>query len=130
MRGWRGLAAGVLEATVQAVCLGTGASAGDLIAWLGPCIGPRQFEVGADVLAAFGESAVTAYPLHFVARQRPDGGQRWLANLPQLARERLQSAGVTAITDAATCTVEHPSRFFSFRRDGITGRMAAAIWRG
>ena len=128
--GWRGLAAGVLEATVQAVCQGTDANAGDLIAWLGPCIGPRQFEVGADVLAAFGESAEAADPLHFVARPRPDGDQRWLANLPQLARERLQSAGVTTITDAAACTVEDPSRFFSFRRDGITGRMAAAIWRG
>ena len=128
--GWRGLAAGVLEATVQAVCRGTGADAGDLLAWMGPCIGPRQFEVGADVLAAFGATPEAADPARFVARARPDGDLRWLANLPQLARERLQAAGVTGITDAAACTVEDASRFFSFRRDGITGRMAAAIWRG
>jgi len=128
--GWRGLAAGVLEATVQALCTGTGASAADVVAWLGPCIGPRQFEVGADVLAAFGQSSATPDAALFVSRPRPDGSARWLAHLPRLARQRLASAGVAAISEAGACTVEDASSFFSFRRDGITGRHAAAIWRG
>ena len=127
--GWRGLAAGVLEATVQAMTAGSGAASGDLLAWLGPRIGPRQFEVGADVLAAFGADPAAADHPRFVLRPRPDGEMRWLADLAGLARDRLQAAGVTAITDCGLCTVEDPSRFFSFRRDRVTGRMAAAIWR-
>lgn len=133
--GWRGLAAGVLEATVQALCSGTGAGAEDIVAWLGPCIGPRRFEVGADVLAAFGEAPGTpATPAatdaaRFVSRPRPDGSPRWLADLPRLARGRLAAAGVTAVGEAGLCTVEGASRFFSFRRDGVTGRHAAAVWR-
>lgn len=125
--GWRGLAAGVLEHTVAALCQGTGAAAGDLHAWLGPCIGPRQFEVGADVLDAF--SAVQpADAAHFVERRRGDGSLRWLADLPALARARLQRAGVGRVHGGTWCTVEDRSRFFSFRRDGVSGRLAAAIW--
>ncbi len=127
--GWRGLAAGVLEATVQAMCAGAGATPGDVLAWLGPCIGPRRFEVGADVLAAFGEPAETPDPQRFVRRDPADGSPRWLANLPRLAQERLQALGVTSVVDSALCTFENPSRFFSFRRERVTGRMAAAIWR-
>lgn len=127
--GWRGLALGVLEATVQAMCADVEAAPGDVLAWLGPCIGPRQFEVGADVLAAFGQRAESPDPQRFVRRDAPDGSPRWLANLPQLARDRLQAAGVGQVADGALCTVENPSRFFSFRRDRVTGRMAAAIWR-
>jgi polyphenol oxidase len=120
--GWRGLAGGVLEATVAALCEAAACAPRELQAWLGPCIGPRQFEVGADVVAAFGDGP------RFVARPRPDGTMRWLADLPGLARERLQAAGVVQISGGTWCTVEDASRFFSFRRDGVTGRMAAAVW--
>jgi YfiH family protein len=122
--GWRGLAAGVLEATVRALCEAASCEAQDLAVWLGPCIGPRRFEVGADVLDAFGASAEA----HFVARRRPDGDMRWLADLPGLARDRLHKVGVRRISGSNRCTVEDASRFFSFRRDGVTGRMAAAVW--
>jgi YfiH family protein len=127
--GWRGLAAGVLEATLQAMCLATGAAPSDIQAWLGPCIGPRQFEVGADVLAAFGQRPEDADAERFVARTNAQGQPRWLAHLPRLAQDRLRAAGVTQISVDGACTVEDASRFFSFRRDGVTGRMAAAIWR-
>jgi YfiH family protein len=125
--GWRGLAAGVLDNTVAALCEAAGCASADLIAWLGPCIGPRQFEVGADVLEAFG--AVVDDPQRFRPRRRTDGSEAWLANLPELARDRLRDLGVHRVSAADTCTVEDRSRFFSFRRDGVTGRMAAAVWR-
>ncbi|MDE2502224.1 MAG: peptidoglycan editing factor PgeF, partial [Burkholderiales bacterium] len=127
--GWRGLAGGVLEATVAALCGGMGARAADLLAWLGPCIGPRAFEVGADVLQAFGVDARTGDDARFVARPRPDGSLRWRAHLQRLARDRLEAAGLVDISADDSCTVEDASRFFSFRRDGVTGRMAAAVWR-
>ncbi len=122
--GWRGLAAGVLETTVATMCRGAGAQPADVRAWLGPCIGPRQFEVGADVLEAFGRDS-----RRFVHRARPDGSARWLADLQGLAQDRLAAAGVDTVTATPACTVEDASAFFSFRRDGVTGRMAAAIWR-
>ena len=127
--GWRGLAYGVLEATLHALCIGTGSTPADVQVWLGPCIGPRQFEVGADVLHAFSADPTASDAQRFVYRPRPDGAARWLANLPQLATDRLQTAGVQDITRADGCTVEDASAFFSFRRDGVTGRMAAAVWR-
>jgi len=120
--GWRGLAAGVLDATVAALCAAAGCVPSELSAWLGPCIGPRQFEVGADVLAAFGNGA------RFLPRPRADGTMRWLADLPGLARDRLGAVGVTRISGGDWCTVEDASRFFSYRRDGVSGRMAAAVW--
>lgn len=128
--GWRGLAAGVLEATVRAMAAGCDGDPGEIQAWLGPCIGPRRFEVGADVLAAFGQTPHGAEPAAFLpAAPGADGSPRWLANLPLLARRRLEAAGVHAITDSALCTVEDASAFFSHRRDRVTGRMAAALWR-
>jgi len=127
--GWRGLAGGVLEATLQALHQGAGVPAAQVLAWLGPCIGPRQFEVGADVLLALGHDPADPDAERFAPRARPDGSPRWLANLPLLARDRLQAAGVARITTAGECTVEAESRFFSFRRSGVTGRMAAAVWR-
>lgn len=128
--GWRGLAAGVLQASVQAMCQGTGARPADVQAWLGPCIGPKHFEVGADVLAAFGLTPAQAgAAAGFVPRPRPDGSARWLADLPRLARQRLAAAGVARIAGSPACTVQEASRFFSFRRSRVTGRMAAAIWR-
>jgi hypothetical protein len=129
--GWRGLAAGVLEATIAALRQGAGVEADQLQVWLGPCIGPQAFEVGADVLEGFGESPPQADAALFRPRPRPDGSARWLADLPTLAARRLQAAGVPgrAIHRSERCTVQEPSDFFSFRRDGTTGRQAAAIWR-
>ncbi|WP_428425606.1 peptidoglycan editing factor PgeF [Methylibium sp.] len=125
--GWRGLSAGVLEATVQALCEAAACAPGELEAWLGPCIGPRQFEVGADVLAGFGVAPHAAHP-RFVPL--PSG--KWLADLPGLARDRLAALGLNRVSGGAWCTVEDASRFFSFRRDrpvhGNSGRMAAAVW--
>lgn len=121
--GWRGLAAGVLEATVDAVARAAGGRPADVVAWLGPCIGRAHFEVGPDVLAAFGGSGV-----HFTPAPRPDGLMRWRADLPGLATQRLRRLGVVDIAGGAWCTVGEPSRFYSFRRDGVTGRAAAAVW--
>jgi len=120
--GWRGLAAGVVERTALAVARAAGCGPEALTCWLGPCIGPRQFEVGAEVVEAFGGGA------RFVSRPRPDGQMRWLADLPGLARDRLAAAGVHQVFGGTWCTVEDASAFFSFRRDRVTGRQAAAIW--
>ena len=127
--GWRGLAAGVLENTVAALRAGTGCDAADLVAWLGPCIGPEAFEVGADVLKAFAVNPGAPDPARFKLRIRSDGSPAWLANLPLLARDRLASVGVAQISGGSWCTVQDASRFFSFRRDGAAERMVAAVWR-
>jgi len=126
--GWRGLAAGVVEAALQAVCDAAGCAPAEVCAWLGPCIGPRQFEVGADVLQAFGARPAQPDPSRFVPRTAADGTPRWLADLQGLAEDRLAAAGVRRLSAERACTVEQGSRFFSYRRDGRTGRMAAAIW--
>jgi len=117
--GWRGLSAGVLEQTIAAL----GLPASRLIAWLGPAIGPRAFEVGADVLSAFAQSD----PSHSAFAAAADPG-KWLADLFALARERLASAGLNAISGGGLCSFSDPARFFSHRRDRITGRQAACIW--
>jgi YfiH family protein len=126
--GWRGLAAGVLEATLRSLHSGAGVEPAEVLVWLGPCIGPRQFEVGVDVLEGFGQTPATADPKAFAYRPRSDGSPRWRAHLQELARQRLSAAGVLHISADPACTVEAESRFFSFRRDGVTGRLAAAIW--
>lgn len=120
--GWRGLAEGVIEAAVAAM------PRGERIAWLGPCIGPDAFEVGAEVREAFvsrDASAARFFKTH--------GEGKFLADLPGLARQRLQALGVSAIygndSSTAWCTVSHPSRFFSHRRDGVSGRFAALVWK-
>jgi polyphenol oxidase len=125
--GWRGLAGGVLEATLAALREGAGAAPEAVVAWLGPSIGPHAFEVGADVLQAFG--AGDGSDPRFVFRPRADGSPRWLADLPALASERLVKAGVHQVHASGLCTLEDPSSFFSFRRDGRTGRLAASVWR-
>lgn len=127
--GWRGLAAGVVEGTLRQLCALAGCEPRDVRAWLGPCIGPRSFEVGADVLAAFGVEAAPADRPHFRYRPRPDGSARWLGDLTGLARERLARAGVAHVSGGRWCTAEDRSTFFSFRRDGVTGRHVAAAWR-
>ena len=118
--GWRGLAAGVLENTVREM----GVPSHRLRAWLGPAIGPAAFEVGDEVRAAFvadDPEAATA----FVAR--PVAG-KWLADLFVLARRRLVAAGVTRVSGGGVCTVSAPQRFYSYRRDGVTGRFASMVW--
>ena len=131
--GWRGLAAGVLEATVAALQSETGAEGSDITAWLGPCIGPDVFEVGGDVLEAFGfdprQQELKPDERFWRFRPRPDGSPRWLGNLPALARQRLRNVGLLHVHGGQGCTFSEASRFFSFRRDGSTGRMAASIWR-
>jgi polyphenol oxidase len=125
--GWRGLAGGVIEATVAALCDAVSGQPHQVHAWLGACIGPTHFEVGVDVLTAFGVSTSASAP-NFVPRgaMHPN---KWWANLPQLARERLQTVGVEHISGGTWCTASDASRFFSYRRDGVTGRMVAVVWR-
>lgn len=131
--GWRGLAAGVLDNTVAALCELCSDAPASLLAWLGPCIGPRRFEVGPDVLQAFGLDPCTTDSALFRRHDRADGDPRWLADLAGLARQRLQTLGVTQISGGQWCTVEQASDYFSFRRDGQSGprsgsgRMAAGI---
>jgi YfiH family protein len=121
--GWRGLAAGVLEAALEQLARGAGCEPAQVVAWLGPCIGARRFEVGEDVVTVFGGGP------RFAVQGWRDGRQRWLADLPGLAADRLRAAGVRSISGGDACTVEDASRFFSYRRDGVTGRLAAAVWR-
>ena len=117
--GWRGVAGGVLERTVAAMPCGPA----DVAAWIGPGIGPDAFEVGDDVRDAFTQGDGGA-ATHF----RPQRAGKWLADLPALARRRLVAAGVTDVRGGNWCTVRDPARFFSYRRDGATGRMAAVIF--
>src|SRR5262245_38942429 len=117
--GWRGLAGGVVEATIRSL----DCKPENLVAWLGPSIGPDAFEVGGEVRAA-----VLAGDPGAAASFRAGRGDRWLADLPALARRRLAAAGVTAVTGGGLCTHADPARFYSHRRDGATGRMAALAW--
>lgn len=118
--GWRGLAGGIVEQAISAM----GANPASLMAWLGPAIGPRHFEVGDEVRRAFiqrdGEAALAFQPgCHH---------GKWYADLFLLARQQLKNAGITEIYGGGECTFSDPARFFSYRRDGNTGRMAALIW--
>lgn len=117
--GWRGLCDGVLEATVATFPVAAG-----VLAWMGPAIGPDAFEVGEEVRAAFLAHDAAAVP-HF--RPSPNAG-RWLADLYGLARLRLEKAGVAQVAGGGLCTFSDGARFFSYRRDGRTGRMASVIW--
>lgn len=121
--GWRGLAAGVLERTLQVLCEAARCDASQVQCWLGPCIGPRNFEVGGEVLGAFGAAA--AAPGNEFIATRPG---KWLADLAALAGKRLRTAGVRSVRASGACTYADSDRFFSYRRDGATGRMAAAVW--
>jgi purine-nucleoside/S-methyl-5'-thioadenosine phosphorylase / adenosine deaminase len=117
--GWRGLAGGVIEATVKTM----GAEASRVLAWLGPAIGPASFEVGDDVRAAFLDKDAAADGA-FTRNARG----RWQCDLYMLARQRLAAIGVTHVTGGSWDTCAEPERFFSYRRDGRCGRMAALIW--
>jgi len=118
--GWRGLAAGVLEATVQSLAV----EPGQLVAWLGPGIGPAHFEVGEEVRRAF-----LAHDAAAAGAFTDNARGRWQCNLAALARSRLAALGVAAVFGGAWCTYADTARFFSYRRDGRCGRMAALIWR-
>lgn len=124
--GWRGLAAGIAQATLEAVAAAAACPARDVIVWLGPCIGSAQFEVGAEVRDAFGGDDRFFVPRSH-SHAHPDGRPRWLADLAGLARLQLQRAGAVVISGGAWCTVAEASNFFSFRRDGVTGRLAAGV---
>ena len=117
--GWRGLLAGVLESTVNAMQV----PSDELLVWLGPAIGPHCFEVGDEVRHAF------------VARDAEAGSGfvpgepgKWLCDIYLLARQRLNTLGVQSVSGGVACTVSETERYFSYRRDGVTGRMASLIW--
>jgi len=117
--GWRGLLEGVIENAVRAL----GSPGKRLLAWLGPAIGPGAFEVGDEVRAAFVAADPTAATA-FV----PSPAGRWLADIYDLARQRLACVHVDAVYGGHWCTVGDAERFYSYRRDGVTGRMASLIW--
>ena len=117
--GWRGLAAGILESTVAAL----NSDPAQLLAWLGPAIGPSAFEVVDEVRQAFVDRHAQAAAAFSAAP-----GGRWLADLYRLARIRLESVGVRAVHGGGLCTFSDRDRFYSYRRDGVTGRMASLVW--
>ncbi|MGB7934193.1 MAG: laccase domain-containing protein, partial [Gammaproteobacteria bacterium] len=117
--GWRGLAAGVIEQTISTMPV----PGGELMAWLGPAISAEAYVVGEEVRETFvshDPAAETAF--------RPAADAGWHADLYRLARQRLRSQGVTAVHGGGFCTWQDPVRFYSYRRDGVTGRMASLIW--
>jgi YfiH family protein len=119
--GWKGLAAGIIENCINSL----NCPADDLLVWLGPAIGPQAFVVGEDVVSTFLEKTPGAK----TAFQSIDN-QRWLANLYQLTTQRLHALGINALYGGNHCTYTDKARFFSFRRDKVTGRMASLIWIG
>lgn len=117
--GWRGLLAGVLEATIEAMQV----APGELLAWFGPAIGGQRFEVGAEVRQLFvdhDDSVAGAFSAC--------AGDKWLADLCRIARHRLAACGLAAVYGGDACTFNDTARYFSYRRDGVTGRMASLIW--
>jgi hypothetical protein len=118
--GWRGLADGVLEASVAAMQV----PPGEILAWMGAAIGPQAFEVGDEVRQAFVAQHAEASAA-FVPQPTPG---KWLADIYQLARIRLNHAGVQAIYGGGRCTYQETETFYSYRRDGVTGRMASLVW--
>lgn len=118
--GWRGLAAGVIPALLAHFV----SPPADILAWLGPAIGPERFEVGAEVREIF-----VAQDLKYASAFVAAGEQKYLADIFAIARHQLASAGIIHVHGGDACTVSSPERFFSYRRDGRTGRMASLIWR-
>jgi YfiH family protein len=118
--GWRGLLNGVLEATLGKMAL----PAAEVLAWLGPAIGPAAFEVGDEVRSAF----VTQNALAAAAFLPAKEVGKWLCDIYQLARLRLAAAGVLHVSGGGLCTCTDVDRFYSYRRDKVSGRMASLIW--
>ncbi len=117
--GWRGLASGVIESTIVSMRI----PSDQLLVWLGPAIGPEAFEVGDDVYRAF----VTGDP-GAASAFKSRSACKWLCDIYELARRRLNRLGVCHVYGGGECTVSDPGRFYSFRRDGASGRMASLIW--
>jgi len=125
--GWRGLCSGVLESTIaELLNISEDKNPADLLAWLGPAIGPEAFEVGEDVVNAFTDSGFVIPKNAF--KPIPNKAGKFLADIYRLARGRLESCGLKAISGGQYCTVRDREHFFSYRRDGQTGRFASAIW--
>lgn len=122
--GWRGLAGGVLRETVRAM---RAAGAGEITAWMGPAIGPLAFEVGQDVFDSFA-AALPGVDIGFAFRRHPDHASKYLADMFALARLMLERDGVSSIAGGIHCTATERDRFYSYRRDGVTGRQASLIW--
>lgn len=116
--GWRGLADGIIEVALEKFTV----PADQILVWLGPAIGPDAFEVGSEVREQF-----IAEQLQAEQAFKPYG-EKWLADLYLLARQRLQRFGVTNIYGGEYCTFGDPDRFYSYRREGVTGRQASLIW--
>lgn len=121
--GWRGLAGGVLEATLEAMAM----DPADLLVWLGPAIGPAAFEVGDEVRQVFLEQAADDASA-FTPSINADNKGHWMADLYALSRQRLARSGVSSVYGGEYCTYTDAGRFYSYRRDGVTGRMASLIW--
>ncbi|AIW13153.1 peptidoglycan editing factor PgeF [Vibrio tubiashii] len=115
--GWRGLASGIVENAVEKFD-------GEVMAWIGPAIGAQVFEVGKDVVDAF--VSVEAKAMAAFIPRKQEG--KWLADMNQLVTQRLQRAGVNQVYYSELCTFEDAERFYSYRRDGVTGRQATFIW--
>ncbi|MCX7194276.1 MAG: peptidoglycan editing factor PgeF [Proteobacteria bacterium] len=125
--GWRGLAAGVIEATVNAM----GVPPQNLMAWLGPAISRQAFEVGDEVRAVFVEAdpqAASAFLPSPCKGEGGGGGRKYMADIYALARQRLNAIGVAEVYGGDRCTYSEPGQFFSYRRDGVTGRQGTFIW--
>jgi polyphenol oxidase len=122
--GWRGLAGGVLQNAVVRLRLRLQDPAADILAWLGPAIGPQRFEVGPEVRAAM-EASLPQAAAAFV----PACGDKYYADLFALARQALAQANVVHVSGGGLCTASNPERFYSYRRDGTTGRHVAVVWR-
>ncbi|RJG06278.1 peptidoglycan editing factor PgeF [Noviherbaspirillum cavernae] len=120
--GWRGLVGGVLENTVARM---RNAGADDIVAWLGPAIGPQTFEVGEDVVTAFTQRDMAMRSAFVAIPSRPG---KYLADIYRLARMVLGKVGVSKVDGGGFCTVNDKDRFYSYRRDRVTGRMASLIW--
>ncbi|MEM7433122.1 MAG: peptidoglycan editing factor PgeF [Pseudomonadota bacterium] len=118
--GWRGMAAGVIEATIEQMAV----EPATLMAWLGPAISAQNFEVGDEVRQAFGD-----HHRHDLAFFEPNARGRWQADLYELARARLMRSGVWRVSGGGWCTFADPARFYSYRRDGGTGRLLSFIYR-
>ena len=130
--GWRGLCDGAIEASIDKACRAAQIMPADLMAWLGPAIGPNAFEVGAEVRDQFimqDGQAEAAFKPHKNDNQEQN---KWLANIYQIATQRLNNCGVSQVygggIESDFCTFTQKEQFFSYRRDGVTGRMASLIW--
>ncbi|PMH39714.1 multi-copper polyphenol oxidoreductase [Vibrio sp. 10N.286.49.B3] len=119
--GWRGLADGIVENAIEQFSQ-------EVSVWVGPAIGPSAFEVGDDVRQAFMDVDSNAHLAFQSKSNQSEQPNKWLANMPLLVKQRLNCIGVSAITMSDLCTYQDPERFFSYRRDGVTGRQASFIW--